>query len=42
MAVGRIASPGAVGETSPSAPNEAASGEAQNRRVEVKLSINKD
>lgn len=39
--VGRIVSPGALGETNPTASNESASGQAQNRRVEVKLLINK-
>ena len=39
--VGRIVSPGALGETNPAASNETASGKAQNRRVEVKLLLNK-
>ena len=39
--VGRIVSPGALGETNPAASNESASGRAENRRVDVKLQINK-
>lgn len=39
--VGRIVSPGALGETNPAASNEDASGRSENRRVEVKLLINK-
>lgn len=39
--VGRIATPGALGETKPAASNETASGRAENRRAEVKLLINK-
>jgi outer membrane protein OmpA-like peptidoglycan-associated protein len=39
--VGRIVAPGALGETNPAASNESASGKAENRRVEVKLLINK-
>ncbi len=39
--VGRILSPGALGETNPAASNEDVSGRADNRRVEVKLLINK-
>lgn len=39
--VGRIVAPGALGETNPATSNESASGKAQNRRVEVKLLINK-
>src|SRR5262249_9425770 len=39
--VGRIVSPGALGETNPAASNESASGRAENRRVDVKLLINK-
>jgi OOP family OmpA-OmpF porin len=39
--VGRIVSPGALGETNPAASNEVASGRSENRRVEVKLLINK-
>ena len=39
--VGRIVSPGALGETNPAASNESKEGRAQNRRAEVKLLINK-
>lgn len=39
--VGRIVAPGALGETNPAASNESPSGRAENRRVEVKLLINK-
>ena len=39
--VGRIVSPGAMGETNPVASNETQEGQAQNRRAEVKLLINK-
>jgi len=39
--VGRILAPGAMGETNPAASNESASGRAENRRVEVKLLLNK-
>jgi outer membrane protein OmpA-like peptidoglycan-associated protein len=39
--VGRIVAPGAMGETNPAASNEIASGRSQNRRVEVKLLVNK-
>jgi len=39
--VGRIVSPGAMGETNPAASNENKEGRAQNRRAEVKLLINK-
>jgi outer membrane protein OmpA-like peptidoglycan-associated protein len=39
--VGRIVAPGAMGETNPVASNETASGRTENRRVEVKLLINK-
>jgi OOP family OmpA-OmpF porin len=39
--VGRIVTPGAMGETNPVASNESAGGRAQNRRAEVKLLINK-
>ncbi len=39
--VGRIVSPGALGETNPVASNESASGRSENRRVEVKLLLNK-
>ena len=39
--VGRILAPGAMGETNPAASNETASGRAENRRVDVKLLLNK-
>lgn len=39
--VGRILAPGAMGETNPVASNESASGRAENRRVDVKLLLNK-
>lgn len=39
--VGRILAPGAMGETNPVASNETASGRADNRRVDVKLVLNK-
>jgi len=39
--VGRIVAPGAMGETNPAASNESSSGRAENRRVEVKLLLNK-
>jgi outer membrane protein OmpA-like peptidoglycan-associated protein len=39
--VGRIVAPGAMGETNPVASNESASGRADNRRVDVKLLLNK-
>jgi outer membrane protein OmpA-like peptidoglycan-associated protein len=39
--VGRIVSPGAMGETNPVASNETASGRGENRRAEVKLLVNK-
>jgi len=39
--VGRIVAPGAMGETNPAASNESASGRAENRRVDVKLLLNK-
>ena len=39
--VGRIVAPGAMGETNPAASNETSSGRGQNRRVEVKLLVNK-
>jgi len=39
--VGRILAPGAMGETNPAASNETSSGRAENRRVDVKLLLNK-
>ena len=39
--VGRIVSPGAMGETNPVASNETASGRGENRRAEVKVLVNK-
>jgi outer membrane protein OmpA-like peptidoglycan-associated protein len=39
--VGRVLSPGAMGETNPAASNESPSGRAENRRVDVKLILNK-
>lgn len=39
--VGRIVAPGAMGETNPASSNETKEGQAQNRRAEVKLLINK-
>ncbi len=39
--VGRIVSPGALGETNPAASNEDESGRAENRRADVRLLINK-
>jgi outer membrane protein OmpA-like peptidoglycan-associated protein len=39
--VGRILAPGAMGETNPVASNESSSGRAENRRVDVKLLLNK-
>jgi outer membrane protein OmpA-like peptidoglycan-associated protein len=36
-----IAAPGAMGETNPAASNESASGRAENRRVDLKLLVNK-
>ena len=39
--VGRIVAPGAMGEKNPVAENETKEGQAQNRRAEVKLLINK-
>jgi OmpA-OmpF porin, OOP family len=38
---GRILAPGAMGETNPAASNETSSGRADNRRVDVKLLLNK-
>jgi outer membrane protein OmpA-like peptidoglycan-associated protein len=37
----RIVAPGAMGEASPSAANETASGRAENRKVEVKVLVNR-
>jgi outer membrane protein OmpA-like peptidoglycan-associated protein len=39
--VGRILAPGAMGETNPVDSNESPSGRAENRRVDVKLLLNK-
>ncbi len=39
--VGRIVAPGAMGESNPAASNESVSGRAENRRVDVKLLLNK-
>jgi OOP family OmpA-OmpF porin len=39
--VWRIVAPGAMGEFEPAASNESASGRAENRRVEVKVLVNK-
>jgi OOP family OmpA-OmpF porin len=39
--VGRIAAPGAMGETNPVASNETPTGRGDNRRAEVKLLVNK-
>ncbi|HME09791.1 MAG TPA: OmpA family protein [Bryobacteraceae bacterium] len=39
--VGRIVAPGAMGESNPAASNESPSGRAENRRVDVKLLLNK-
>jgi len=39
--VGRIVTPGAMGETNPVASNETASGRSENSRAEVKLLVNK-
>jgi OOP family OmpA-OmpF porin len=39
--VRHIVAPGAMGTADPAAPNETASGRAQNRRVEVKVLVNK-
>jgi OOP family OmpA-OmpF porin len=39
--VGRIVSPGAMGESNPAASNETASGRGENRRAEVKVLVNK-
>jgi outer membrane protein OmpA-like peptidoglycan-associated protein len=37
----RVVAPGAMGETNPAAPNETSKGRAENRRVEVKLLVNR-
>jgi outer membrane protein OmpA-like peptidoglycan-associated protein len=37
----RIVAPGAMGETNPAAPNETKEGRAENRRVEVKVLVNR-
>src|SRR5580704_1429313 len=37
----RIVAPGAMGEADPAAPNETAQGRAENRRVEVKVLVNR-
>jgi OmpA-OmpF porin, OOP family len=39
--VRHIVAPGAMGEYGEAAPNETASGRAENRRVEVKVLVNK-
>jgi outer membrane protein OmpA-like peptidoglycan-associated protein len=39
--VWRIVAPGAMGEFHPAASNESAAGRAENRRVEVKILVNK-
>ena len=39
--VGRIVAPGAMGESNPVDSNETTSGRAENRRVDVKLLLNK-
>src|ERR1700747_3113567 len=39
--VGRIVAPGAMGEFQPAASNESAAGRAENRRVEVKVLVNR-
>jgi outer membrane protein OmpA-like peptidoglycan-associated protein len=39
--VRHIVAPGAMGEYGPAAPNETAAGRAENRRVEVKVLVNK-
>jgi outer membrane protein OmpA-like peptidoglycan-associated protein len=36
-----IVAPGAMGESNPAAPNETADGRAENRRVDVKVIVNK-
>jgi outer membrane protein OmpA-like peptidoglycan-associated protein len=39
--VHRVVAPGAMGEYGPAAPNETAAGRAENRRVEVKVLVNR-
>jgi OOP family OmpA-OmpF porin len=39
--VRNVIAPGAMGTADPAAPNETASGRAENRRVEVKVLVNK-
>jgi OmpA-OmpF porin, OOP family len=39
--VRHIVAPGAMGTADPSAPNETAAGRAENRRVDVKVLVNK-
>ena len=39
--VRRIVAPGAMGEATPAASNETAQGRSQNRRVEVKVLVNR-
>ena len=39
--VRHIVAPGAMGESDPAAPNESAQGRAENRRVDVKVIVNK-
>jgi OOP family OmpA-OmpF porin len=39
--VWRVVAPGAMGEFQPAASNETAAGRAENRRVEVKILVNK-
>jgi len=39
--VRHVIAPGAMGTADPSAPNETAQGRAENRRVEVKVLVNK-
>jgi OOP family OmpA-OmpF porin len=39
--VRRVVAPGAMGEAAPAASNETATGRSENRRVEVKVLLNK-